>query len=101
MPEIPEIVVVVTGPFGAAAVDRWGRLIAEAVEARPARLVVDLQQAPAIDAAAIAVLLQAHRAMIHAGGRLRLRAPVQRVREILSLARLAQVFEIEDAPAAV
>jgi anti-anti-sigma factor len=50
-----------------------------------------------VDAAGIAVLLQAHRAMMHAGGRMVLRTPTDRVRRTLRLAGLVQVFEIEQS----
>jgi anti-anti-sigma factor len=95
MPEIPETVVVVTEALEGPAVERWGRLIADAVDLGPRLLVVDLRACPHLDAAAITVLLWAHRAMMHAGGRLTLRAPVGRVRRTLRLARLEQVFAVE------
>jgi anti-anti-sigma factor len=96
MPEtIPEAVVVVTEAFEGGNAGRWGGLIAQAVELAPRRLVVDLSASPVIDAAAIAILLRAHRAMVHAGGGLTLRGPAMRVRRILRLARLDQVFDIE------
>jgi anti-anti-sigma factor len=93
--QIAETVVVVTESFEGEAVDRWGNLIAEAVGLRPARLVVDLRRSPRVDAAALGVLLQAHRAMISAGGVLALRAPGERIRHVLRLARLTHVFAIE------
>jgi anti-anti-sigma factor len=95
MPEIPETVVVVTEALEGPAVERWGRLIADAVDLRPHLLVVDLRACPLVDAAAITLLLGAHRAMVHAGGRLTLRAPAGRVRRTLRLARLEQVFAVE------
>ena len=98
---VPEAVVVITGPFEGVAVEQWERLIADALELKPQRLVVDLAHAPVVDAAAIVVLLEAHRAMIHSGGRLTLRRPVGRVRRILGLARVERVFDIEKRPAAV
>jgi anti-anti-sigma factor len=95
MPEIPETVVLVTEALQGPSVERWGRLIADAVALRPYLLVVDLRACPLLDAAAISVLLGAHRAMVAAGGRLTLRAPVGRVLRTLHLARLEQVFEVE------
>ena len=94
--QIPEAVVVVTEPFDGTAVNRWERIITEAVALRPHRLIVDLRDSPLIDAAAIAVLLGAHRQMISDGGRLLLCGPSARVRRILRLARLEQVFDIVD-----
>lgn len=94
---MPDTVVVVTEAFEGPSVERWGRSIADAVALRPGRLVVDLRQSPRVDAAAITVLLQAHRAMVGADGRLTLRDPGSRVRRMLSLARVDQVFDIEAA----
>ncbi|MEU4242648.1 STAS domain-containing protein [Actinoplanes sp. NPDC026619] len=94
--EIPEAVVVVTEALDGTAVPRWERLISEAMALRPRRLVVDLRHSPQADAAGIGVLLRAHRAMISAGGQLVLRAPADRVRRVLRLARLDGVFEIEE-----
>jgi anti-anti-sigma factor len=91
---VPEAVVVVAGPFEGQAVERWGNLIAEAADLDPELLVVDLSMCPVLDAGAVAVLLGAHRAMISAGGRLRLRGPTGGVRRILRLARVDGVFEI-------
>lgn len=92
---IPETVVVVTEALKGDAVDRWERLITEAVEMRPQRLIVDMRNSPLVDAAAITALLRAHRAMVHAGGRLILRHPAARVRRVLGIARLDQVFDVD------
>jgi len=94
---IPEAIVVVTEALEGVAVDRWGRLIAETVALVPRRLIVDLHASPVVDAAAIAILLHAHRTMMHTGGRLTLRGPASRVQRILRLARLDHVFDVEDA----
>ena len=98
MPEhtIPETTVVVTEPLEGSAVDRWARLIRDAAALRPDRLVVDLQGSPSIDASAIVVLLQVHRDMVRADGRLQLRGAAARVRRMLSLARVDQVLDVED-----
>ncbi|HEY0531049.1 MAG TPA: STAS domain-containing protein [Actinoplanes sp.] len=95
MPEIPETVVIVTEALEGAAVQRWGRLIAGAVDLRPASLIIDLRACPLVDAAALAVLLWAHREVVADGGRLTLRSPRDKVRRILRLARLEHVFEID------
>jgi anti-anti-sigma factor len=95
MPEIPETVVIVTEALEADAVERWARLIADAVALHPGALIIDLRSCPLVDAAAIAVLLWAHRSTVADGGRLVLRAPRDRVRRSLRLARLDQVFEID------
>jgi anti-anti-sigma factor len=95
---IPEAAVIVTEAFDGVAVPRWQRMIDQAVELCPDRLTVDLRRCPLVDAAAIEVLLRAHRRMIGQGGRLVLCAPPPRVRRVLRLARLEQVFEIVERP---
>ncbi|MEV6846409.1 STAS domain-containing protein [Actinoplanes sp. NPDC051411] len=95
MPEIPETVVIVTEALEGASVERWGRLIADAVALRPASLIIDLRRCPLVDAGAIAVLLWAHRTTLADGGRLTLRSPRDKVRRTLRLARLDQVFEVD------
>ena len=93
---IPETVVVVTEALDRAAVERWRHLIEDAGALAPERLVVDLQRVPWIDAAAIVLLLQVHRTMVCADGRLILRSPAPRVRQMLRLARVDQVLEVEE-----
>ncbi len=91
-----ETTVVVTESLEGSAVLRWRDLITEAAELRPERLVIDLRQAPSIDGAAVVVLLQTHRKMLRADGRLVLRAPVERVRRMLALARIDRVLDVEN-----
>lgn len=102
MPEhtIPETTVVVTEALEAAAVKWWGDTIAAAaLESR--LLVIDLRESPAIDISAIVMLLQTHRTMVGADGRLMVRGPVPRVRRMLGLARADRVLDIEDSAAGV
>ncbi len=70
-----------------------GRLL-DALQLRPAQLVVDLARCGYADARAIDVLLNAHRRTWHNGGRLTLRSPSPRVQRLLQLARVEQVFHI-------
>ena len=93
---LPEAVVVVAGPFEGETVERWERLIVDTLFLAPRRLVIDLAACPALDAAAVVVLLRAHREMVRAGGRLTLRAPAGRAGRILRLSRVDQVFDIEE-----
>jgi anti-anti-sigma factor len=93
---VPETTVVVSGPLEGSAVDRWRRLIADAMALQPARLVIDLRDSSRIDAAAIVLLLQAHRTMVCADGQLVLRAPVAEVRRMLQLARIDHVLDFEE-----
>jgi anti-anti-sigma factor len=62
----------------------------------PALLVIDLHDSPGIDASAVVMLLQTHRSMVCADGRLVVRGASPRVRRMLSLARVDQVLDIED-----
>jgi len=92
-----ETTVVVTGALAGPAVARWSRLIRDAAAVQPRRLVVDLTGCSQIDAEAIVVLLQVHRAMIRADGQLTLRRPVPRVRRMLSLARVDHVLDVDES----
>lgn len=94
---IPEVVVAVNQALHGAVLDRWRRLVDEAVAVRPARLVIDLADCPRIDAAAIVMLLQVHRQMLCADAQLILRCPTPRVRRMLELAHIDRVFDIETA----
>ncbi len=87
----------VTEALDGAAVERWRPRLSAAAALRPARLVVDLRRSPRIDAAAIGLLLQLHRDLMRTDGRLTLRAPVDRVRRMLGLARVDHVLEVEEA----
>jgi anti-anti-sigma factor len=94
---IREATVVVTEALDGEAVERWRDRFTEAAARRPERLVVDLRHSPRIDAAAIVLLLQLHREMLRADGQLTLRAPVERVRRMLGLARVDHVLEVEES----
>ncbi|GAA3347068.1 hypothetical protein GCM10020358_60460 [Amorphoplanes nipponensis] len=98
MPErtIPQTTVVVTEPLEGSAVERWGDMIAAAAALEPPLLVVDLSGSPRIDASAIVMLLQTHRAMVCADGRLLLRGASAQVRRMLGLARVDRVLDVED-----
>jgi anti-anti-sigma factor len=95
---IPEAVVLVTEPLADDAVRRWQQLIDEAAEMRPGRMVVDLRGADYIDEVAVVMLLRELRRMTIAGGRLILRNPNARVRDMLSHGRLDRVLDIEESP---
>lgn len=92
-----EATIVVTEALDGPAVDHWRALLTAAAARRPDRLVVDLRHSPRINAAAIVVLLQLHRELIRADGKLTLLAPVERVRRMLGLARVDHVLEVEEA----
>lgn len=90
----PLVEVVVTYGLQGRASARLHELLIDAMALRPARLVVDLTECDSLDAGAVDMLLDAHRRMWNAGGRLTLRSPSQRLLRILTLARVEQVFDI-------
>lgn len=94
---VPVIEVVVTEELDAAAVPRLDARLAEALELRPAQLIVDLAGCPRIDAAAIGLLVDVHRRARRAGGLLTLRAPSARLLRNLQLARVDGVLHITAA----
>ncbi|WP_432972276.1 STAS domain-containing protein [Dactylosporangium sp. CA-233914] len=94
-PTTPIIEVVITEELDAASVPRFSALLHEAVDLRPARLVVDLAECPFIDAAGIGMLLDVHRRLWTEGGRLTLRSPGPRVTRTLELARVEHVLHVQ------
>lgn len=91
---IPKLEVVVTEPFNAASVPRLSATLAEALRVRPMQLVVDLSRCPAIDAAGIAVLVDAHRQIRRDGGYLTVRGPAEHVRRNFRLAHTDRVLDV-------
>ncbi|WP_433204019.1 STAS domain-containing protein [Dactylosporangium sp. CS-047395] len=79
----------------AASVPRVAALLHEAADLNPTDLVIDLRECPFVDAAAIGMLLDVHRRMFAAGGRLTLRAPGPRVTRTLRLARVEKVLHVQ------
>jgi anti-anti-sigma factor len=94
-PVAPTIEVVITQELDAAAVPRVAALLNEAVDLHPGNLVVDLAECPFVDAAAIGMLLDVHRRLFSAGGRLTLRSPGPRVTRTLRLARVDNVLHVQ------
>ena len=90
----PLIEVVITEPLDSGAAGRLRRLLAEALDLGPERVVVDLSDCPFVDAAAVSVLLDAHREAWRSGGRLTLRGPSPRLRRLFELAHVNDVFDI-------
>jgi anti-anti-sigma factor len=89
-------VVAVQGPLEVGTVPRVREQLAEALAARPARLVVDLADCPFVDACALTMLLDLHRRCCRAGGVLTLRGCSPRVLRLLSLTGLRRVFDLSD-----
>lgn len=93
-PSTPLVEIVVTEELSGRASVRLQDLLSEALTLRPAQIVVDLAACGALDATALDVLLETHRRMWSSGGRLTLRSPSARLRRILTLARVDNVFHI-------
>lgn len=75
-------------------VPAFSELLDRVLALEPRELVVDLAGCESLDAAAINVLLDAHRRLWCADGVLMLRTPAPRVRRLLSLARADRVLRI-------
>ena len=91
---IPVVEVVVTETMDVNSAPRLTATLVEALQIRPDQLIIDLGACPSIDAAGIAVLLDAHRRVRRDGGYLTLRAPSDRLRRNLRLARTDHVLHI-------
>jgi anti-anti-sigma factor len=94
-PTAATIEIVITEELDAASVLRFAALLHEAADLQPGALVIDLAQCPFVDAAAIGMLLDVHRRLWSAGGRLTLRSPNPRVTRTLHLARVEHVLHVE------
>ena len=94
----PLVEIIVNEDLTASAATKLQTLLSDALDLRPAQLVVDLSGCSYADALAVDVLLDAHRTAWRAGGRLTLRAPTPRVQRLLQLAHVDQVFNVTLAP---
>lgn len=85
----------VTGELDAVALPRFCASLQEALADLPSRLVLDLAGCPFVDAAALTVLLDAHRTTARYGGELVLAGCTPRVLRVLSVTGLGRVFALE------
>ncbi len=90
----PLVEIILDEDLTAPAAGRLRALLEDALALRPAQLVVDLSACGHADAAAVEVLLEAHRRTFATGGRLTLRGPSPRLRRLLRLSHVDQVFHI-------
>ncbi|MEV0271479.1 STAS domain-containing protein [Hamadaea sp. NPDC050747] len=98
---IPVVELVITEELDLWGLSRLTRLLDDALAVSPLEIVLDLEQCPFMDAAAIGVLLDAHRRSRLDGGLLTLRSPSPRLRRNLRLARADRVLHVTPAePAA-
>ncbi|MEV0273580.1 STAS domain-containing protein [Hamadaea sp. NPDC050747] len=91
---IPVVELVITEELDLWALSRLTRLLDDALAVSPVEIVIDLAQCPYLDAAAIGVLLEAHRRARLDGGLLTLRSPSERLRRNLRLARADRVLHV-------
>ena len=91
---VPLVHVAITESLETATVPAIAIAFREILALRPQRVVVDLAACAVIDAAAIEVLLDAHRTLWRHDGRLTLRSVSPRVRRLLTIARTAEVLDI-------
>jgi hypothetical protein len=71
--------VVVTEPLAGPMLPGWVTMLGRVLDARPARLIIDLSRTPSIDADGITALLRIHRRLVSAGGELIVRSPNARM----------------------
>ena len=90
----PLVEIVVTEELDVSSVPRVRALLDDALGLHPRELVVDLSECPFIDATAIGMLLDVHRQVWTAGGRLTLRSPSPRVRRTLQIAHVNHVLRM-------
>ena len=91
--------VTITQEIHAQGAARVHALLDDALARQPDQLVVDVAECPFVDAATLAVLLDAHRRAWRAGVKLTLHRPSPRLYRILQLARVDHVFHITPPPA--
>jgi anti-anti-sigma factor len=97
VPRPAVVVVKVEGELDVSSVSRVREHLHDALSVRPARLVVDLEHCPFVDACALTMLLDVHRRAWRAGGLLTLRGCSPRVLRLLSLTGLRRVFDLAEA----
>jgi anti-anti-sigma factor len=98
VPATPLVEIFIGEDLTANATTRLNAMLNDALDLRPAHLIVDLAGCAYADALAVDVLLNAHRRAWHLGGRLTLRAPSPRVQRLLELTHVDQVFNITLVP---
>lgn len=94
---IPVVELVITEELDLWGLARLTRLLDDALAVAPVEIVVDVEHCPFVDAAAIGVLIDAHRRARGDGGLLILRSPSPRLRRNLRLARADRVLHVVPA----
>lgn len=84
----------VAGELDARSLPRFSASLQQVLAGHPDRLVLDLSDCSFVDAAALSVLLEAHRTTARYGGELVLAGCTPRVLRLLSLTGLGRVFTL-------
>ncbi len=95
----PRVEVVVGQELEGVGLERLRLLLDDALDLRPAVLVVDVAGSRRLDVAALRVLLQAHTRALHGGGLLSLRSVSAAHARSIALAGLQNVFSVLNAAA--
>ena len=90
-------VVVVDGEIDVAVADLMAAELAAAIEAGPPRLLVDLSQVTFMDSSALSALVGTHKKAVAVGGEVRLVGPNARLRKLLAITQLDQLFPVHDS----
>lgn len=90
------IVLRLRGEFDVSAETTFGRTVVEALRSSPRALVVDLAGVTFMDSTGLRALVVAQQMAVGRGCRVALRRASEPVRRPLELARLLDLFEIED-----
>ncbi len=93
---LPLVELRLVGPLDVSSLISLSEQIEDAMSLAPRRLVVDLSECDYMDAQAIRVLLDGHRAMWLQGGRLLLRGVNPAAMRLLSIAGVLHVFTFDD-----
>lgn len=102
-PAAGDLVLAIQGDFTAPRVPGLTRWIESGWSARPdaTRLILDLTSVRFMDSSGLGLLLRSHRlASARTGGSLLLRGPAENVRNVLRLAKVDSLLQIENPPAA-
>jgi anti-anti-sigma factor len=91
---VPLVELAITQELSVTTLPALAAKLDQVLSLRPQRVVIELAGCPFIDAAAIGVLLDAHRRLWQSDGLLSLRSPNGRLRRILHAARVDHVLHL-------
>ena len=91
---IPRLELIICEASSRSASARLAERVDEAITLRPGHVVLDVTACESLSAAAIGVLVDAHRRVRRYGGRLSLRGANAQVRRLLDLSGVGHVFDL-------